>query len=105
MAVFTRVYFSREEEYYDDNVSPYYTFNYTTLSKSIYSGFLTAFEEAGTGDGFERFYENDKLTCLFWVCVTLFIRFLLCNFLIGNLGAYYGALTEQEKEFINTHPE
>lgn len=105
MAVFTRVFFNREEEYYDDDSTPFYTFNYNTLGKSIYSGFLTAILSAGVGDGIERFFEEDKFICLFWVVLALFLKFLLDNFLIGGLCGFYDSITGEEVDFIETHPK
>lgn len=105
MAVFTRVFFDREEEYYDDNSSPYYTFNYTTLGKSIYSGFLTAILSAGVGDGIGRFFEENKFICLLWVFLALFLRFLLDNFLIGGMCGFYDSITAEEVDFIEKHPD
>ena len=57
IAVFTRTVFHRETDYYDDNVSPFYTFNYLSFSASFYSGFLTGLMGTATYEGILRYYD------------------------------------------------
>ena len=81
IAVLTRTVFHQETDYYDDNVSPFYTYNYLSFSASFYSGFMTGLMGTGTYEGILRYFEDDRLKCFFWVFLFLVIKLLISNFL------------------------
>ena len=101
LAVFTRTVFHQETDYYDDNVSPFYTFNYLSFSSSFYSGFLTGLMGTATYEGIMRYYESDWVKCFFWVFIFLLIKLLISNFLVGALYVKYLSLFEEEVQYIN----
>lgn len=89
MGVICRVLFYNEDDYYDDDTSPFYGFNYTSFGKSLWTGILTGLGGNGTYDGIIRYYETSLLKMIFWICIFLLFALLISNFLVGSLYAYY----------------
>ena len=96
LGVMTRMLFHTEEDYFDDNETPFYTFNYGSIGSSIYSGMLTGMLGTGTYEGIMRYYESNIFKCFFWLIIFLLIKFLLSNFLVGALFTYYYAMYDEE---------
>ena len=89
MGVVCRVLFYDEDDYFDDNTSPFYGFNYTSFWKSLWTGILTGLGGNGTYDGIIRYYETSIPKMIFWICIFLLFALLISSFLVGSLCSYY----------------
>lgn len=104
LGVITRMVFYHEEDYFDDNTTPFYTYNYQSFGASVYSGLLTSLLGTGAYEGIMRYYESSIVKCLFWLLIFLLIKFLLSNFLVGAFFNYYYALYDEEVDYMEKHP-
>ena len=89
MGVACRVLFYDEDDYFDDNVSPFFGFNYTSFGKSLWTGILTGLGGNGTYDGIIRYYETSIPKMIFWICIFLLFALLISSFLVGSLAGFY----------------
>lgn len=97
------VVFSREEEFFAGD-GPFLAWNYTDLSKALYTGFLLNLNGGGY-DEMMRFFKQDIVKFLVWFIIVLAFKFLLPGFLIGALTGNYQASYQQYVDFILKFPK
>lgn len=100
-----RVLFSRHEEFYDDNDTPYFAWNFTSISNSFYSGVIATFDGGWFFDSMMYFYKENWFGFLFWFFVIVINKFLIPNFLVGVLAANFGNSYNANIDYILKFPK
>lgn len=105
LAVLTRTIFHREDDYFDNNENPFYTFNYLSFSASLYSGINTAVYSTAIGEGIDRYFNLQWVYVIFWFTILFLNRFVIDNFLLGAFYNNYLLLFNEEMEFMEKYPK
>lgn len=85
IGISARIIFYKEEEYYDNNETPYFIWNFSSLGKSLYSGMVITLIGGGIHESIMHSYGVSWLKCLYWVFVFVVFKLIINNFLIGSL--------------------
>ena len=105
LGIILRILMSREEDMYDDNISPFYTYNYTTFGKALYSTFIISLGGGDVAGPMMLFYNVHWYKFAFWMLIFIFVKFLLPNFLIGAMTAEYMNLYQIEIVYVTQYPK
>lgn len=82
------VLFSRETDFFDGE-GPFLGWNYTTLSKALYTGFQLNLDVGKAYGPMMLFFREDWGKFMIWFCILLAFKFLFPGFLIGALTGNY----------------
>ena len=105
VAISARALFYDFPEFYDAEDNNYFEYNYQSLGNSISSTLITFFFADNIYPMIMILLQEYKLYIIYWLVVSLMVKFFLANFVCGVLAYYYNTLFDPEVEFMNEYPD